>query len=433
MNKKTRILSLLLALALSFGLFVNLIEKVFANNTENDQNTEQTGQMEEDYFDYMINSIARTLDGEWIDISEREDFSQYDSSLELQDIFSNDYPEIKKPFLNREWLNRIIVEIVKEKSWFFHRPDSRMWIVGFGLDSNMAYFYPGNSEVVYLYSGLYNNRNIVEIQTKYQNTFNRRKRDKSEKKDDKKSFRDKYFADFAFYAKMLEFDLTEEEIENGFAEFYKHNNNFQMGKLTVYQEGLQEGVIYFSRDITEEIKEGIYPDYSQSLKNQTNEPIINNTTRALGYPESPWPVSKVSREKIEKLLNPLIFSSSYDFYLKKFTGNYSAIFTSPDFSKFWSIENITELEYDYIFQASRKLSLKLEDKQTILVKIPKSYINNNLIVGDNLARHIKSENHLNPYVNFMGYSENGSGDLLPSYYVIPKLVNVNSENTGGQE
>lgn len=335
------------------------------------------------------------------------DFNSYNYTLDdIPNIFSEDYPEIENPILNREWLNRILVEIVKING----TSEAVEGIYNYGEDSNTAYYYPNNGAEIYLYSGIFDNRHKVEI--RYAANVSDNYMDKILENDNEYNG---LLNRFKLYAKILDNSLTEAEIESGFNTFLENDNNFNLGTITVYQEGLLPNVIYFSRDITDEIEQGEFPNYTESLANTNKNSLLDNEGNLLGEIEI---VPNIISEQYvinEDMLDALNYSSYYSTALNNYKEYYNVNFSSHNLVG--SIEEINK-EDDYIYL---KVNLYpnsgyLHKRSSILLQVPEELIKEDLKYGDQIKALVRNE----------GIRDDQFKQLLEFYSLIsPESLEIN--------
>ncbi|UUX35192.1 hypothetical protein [Fundicoccus culcitae] len=242
---------------------IRLSADIFANHAE------ETARQEAAVFTQANTYLVDLLEGNAVE--DRFSISGKRELEEIGDIYSEDYPVIEQAIVNREWLNRILVELTLS----FSNELSQPGLYSYGGDAHTTYYYPNHRIEVYLFSGAFDGRQLVEVRkSKYEYADWLRKAKADEESD--------LFYEFATLGKILDPQLTEEDLRAGFAQFVEHNEDFTLGDLTVYQKGLREDIIYLSRDVTDEVDGGIYLDYSEGLADAAEEALITDERREVG-------------------------------------------------------------------------------------------------------------------------------------------------------
>lgn len=333
------------------------------------QYNEEQANLAIEYHNQANQLIINELHGNW-DVDYDHNMIDYEIE-DIPNIFSEDYPEIENPLVNREYLNRILLELFKVNKYL----QDAKGLYSYGNDSNTAYFYPGRDFELYMYSGIYDDRHLIEL---------RLANNKLNFYDEilKQGYKyDDLFNYFSIFTKTLDSSLSQEEIKSAFDQWIETDEDFQLGDITLLKEGLKKGVLYLRRDLTDEIAAGEAPNYTESLANPKLEPLINDETNLIGEVEND--ISIMSEEPIldEDFVTPLIYSDYYSRVMDNFSNSYSVDF---DFRNYQG--EIVEINVEngfYIFETGSRGS-------SILIQVPEDLIKEEVEIGDKLTGLIRN-------------------------------------------
>lgn len=191
----------------------------------------------------------------------------YDNSVAFPNIYAEDYAgNQEEVFVNRVFINRILHEI--QQSFGFNLTEAHLTAMG-----NTLYYYPeelaafGRVNEFYIYSGEAGVGSRLEIRfTVAHNATETPGIQYLE--DQKKSF-------FYFFAKLLEPDLMDEEIEAAFLEMSQSEaSQIQLGQVLVQTAGFTDETISMSRQLSADVLDAVFPNSISSVSQEQAASVI---------------------------------------------------------------------------------------------------------------------------------------------------------------
>ncbi|MGO4936526.1 hypothetical protein ACTQ54_02645 [Fundicoccus sp. Sow4_H7] len=273
--------------------------------------------------------------------------SWYDSDLGLGDIYSEDY-EGETVYVNRAYINRILDQLEQ----LFNLETSEAHIRSWG---NSVYFYAtelaelGRLNELYLFSGATPTGDFLEI--RFTTAFDA---DEMPDDDEKLKLNEAYFN---LFAKLLDPDLSEEEIAVAYEEF-SLGVDTQMGEINIRANGFTPNTISLSRKFSEE-QDATY--ISSVPEEHANEVLIDENSQHLAEVLVLNNPSKIYGELTATETSPIfsinnnileVFESSLSDYLINIPAfkeklEVTGTVSSPAFDN-WLVVEATENDiYDY--------------------------------------------------------------------------------------
>lgn len=237
----------------------------------------------------------------------------YDASGEFTNIYAPDYADNQEEvFVNRVFINRILQEL--SQTFGFDVSPEHLTTMG-----NTVYYYPeelaafGRLNEFYIFSGQTGQDARIELrftlgheakETPAMNHLQKQKR----------SF-------FYFFAKLLDPDLTDNEIEQAFLDItYEEVFDYRLGRLIIQTEGYTDETISMARLLRAEEIEAVFPNSVTSVsEEQANQVIL---------PEEEYHLASV-----EKLANPEKIYAPFEPYKRLDSGSGQAMREFEELSK----------------------------------------------------------------------------------------------------